>query len=218
MSLILIAFVVTLPFKGLGALWGTGYATSLMLGLLALMVFLLNTAFQDGQQTQYPAWLLKLSNFAVMTMPIYALLCIYALYLRVDQYGWTGDRVWAACITLIAALYSFGYGYSALKSLKQNTPWMQIIKPVNVLTAICLLVLIGLLYSPILSPMRIGVQSQLARLNEGKVTPSVFDFEYLRFHGGQYGDAALHALLADTASPKASTIKPLIEAALKKHL
>jgi hypothetical protein len=38
-SMILLAFIITLPFKGLGTLWGTGYATGLMLGLLSLTVF-----------------------------------------------------------------------------------------------------------------------------------------------------------------------------------
>lgn len=216
-SLILVGFIFTLPFKGLSALWATGYATSLMLGLLALMVFLLNTAFQDGKQIQYPSWLLKLTSFGVLTMPIYALLCIYALYLRVTQYGWTDDRVWAASITFIATLYSAGYAYAAFKSLKPNAAWMQTIKPVNILAATSLLLLIALIYSPILSPMRIGVQSQLARLNNGKVPASVFDYEYCRFSGGKYGDAALRQLLADTSNPQAETIKPLVQAALKKE-
>jgi hypothetical protein len=118
---------------------------------------------------------------------------------------------------LIATLYSVGYAYAAVKSFEQNAVWMQQIKPVNVLTAVCLMVLIGLLYSPLLSPMRIGVQSQLARLNEGKVSASAFDYQYLRFSGGQYGDAALRGLLADTANPQAATIKPLVEAALKNE-
>lgn len=219
-SLILLAFIITLPFKGLGALWGTGYATSLMLGLLALMVFLLNTAYQDGKSIQYPTWLLKLANVGVMTMPIYALLCIYALYLRIAQYGWTDDRVWAASLTFIITIYSLGYAYAAFQSFKSdasktNTNWMQAIRPINVMTAIFLLVTIGLLYSPILSPMRIGVQSQMARLNNGKVAADVFDYSYLRFSGGKYGDTALRKLLADTASPQASTIKPLVEATLK---
>jgi hypothetical protein len=110
-----------------------------------------------------------------------------------------------------------GYAYAAVKSFKQSAVWMQLIKPVNVLTAVCLMVLLGLLYSPILSPMRIGVQSQLARLNEGKVSASAFDYSYLRFSGGQYGDVALHKLLADTTNPQAATIKPLVEAALKNE-
>ncbi|MGB4810920.1 MAG: DUF4153 domain-containing protein [Methylophilaceae bacterium] len=213
-SLILIAFICTLPFKGLIALWSTGYATSMLLGLIALMVFLLNTAFQDGKQAQYPAWLLKLANLAVLTMPIYAWLCIYAMYLRVAQYGWTDDRVWAAGFTFIATLYSVGYAYAAIKSFKQ-TAWMQAIKPVNVLTAVCLVVLIGLIYSPVLNPVRIGVQSQLARLSDGKVTADVYDYDYLRFSGGKYGDAALRGLLADTNHPQAKTMKPLIEEVLK---
>lgn len=212
---ILIAFIITLPFKGLSALWGTGYATSLILGLLALKVFLLNTAFQDGKQIQYPHWLLKLTNFSALIMPVYAVLCIYALYLRVAQYGWTDDRVWAASITFIATLYSVGYAYAAIHSFKTNTIWMQKIKPVNVMTAICLVAVVGLVHSPILNPTRIGVQSQLARLNDGKVSAKGFDFDYLRFSGGKYGDTALRTLLADTGNANAATIKPLIEATLK---
>ena len=213
-SLILIAFMVTLPFRGLGLLWGTGYATSLMLGLLALMVFLLNTAFQDGQQTQYPAWLLKLSNIAVLTMPIYAALCVYALYLRVSQYGWTDDRVWAASFTFIAVCYSVGYGWAAIKSLQSSDVWMSRIKPVNVFTAIVIVGLIGLLHSPILDPMRIGVQSQLARLYEGKVQDNV---AYLRFNGGKYGDAALHEMLKGSTHPQSETFKQLAKSALEQE-
>ncbi len=212
-SLILIAFMVTLPFKGLGLLWGTGYATSLMLGLLALMVFLLNTAFQDGQQTQYPAWLLKLSNIAVLTMPIYAALSVYAVFLRVVQYGWTDDRVWAASITFIAVCYSVGYGWAAVRSLKSTDAWMAGIKSVNVLTAVVIVGLVGLLHSPVLDPMRIGVQSQLARLYEGKVQDNV---AYLRFNGGKYGDAALREMLKESTHPQAETFKQLAKSVLEQ--
>ena len=112
------------------------------------------------------------------------------------------------------AIYSVGYAFAAFQSFNQNT-WIQAIKPVNVIAAVCLMAFIGLLYSPILSPMRIGVQSQLARLHNGTIAASQFDYEYLRFSGGKYGEAALKNLLADTTHPQAATIKPLVEAALK---
>ena len=220
-SLILIAFIVTLPFKGLSALWGTGYATGLMLGLMCLMVFLLNAAFQDGSQIKYPAWVLQLTNIGLLTMPVYVLLCIYAMYLRVHQHGWTADRVWAASLVAIMSIYAFGYGYAAFKSLNfpkyktMASGWMQAAKQFNILAAFSLVALLCLINSPLLNPTRIAVQSQMAKLLSGEVKAANFDFQYLRFHGGRYGIDALQALLSNTEIKDAATIKPLAEAALK---
>lgn len=213
-SLILLGFVATLPFKGVKSLWATGYATNLMLSLLLLMVFLFNTAFQDGRKATYPKWVLKITNLGILTMPIYVLLCTYALYLRVHQYGWTADRVWAASFIIWVAIYGFGYAYSAATFFKEQM-WMQFAKRVNIAAALVVVVILGLLNSPILNPMRIGVQSQVARLIEGKVQANGFDYKYLRFKGGKYGDEALKSLIANTSLNQSITIKSLAEATLK---
>ncbi len=201
-SLILLAFIVTLPFKGLGTLWGIGYATGLMLGLLGLTVFLLNTAFQDGRQINYPPWLLKLTNAGLLTMPIYSMLCIYAVYLRVHQYGWTSDRVWAASLVAVMAIYSVGYAVAAIKSFNLQQGWMQLTKTINVYAALILVVMLILINSPVLYPNRINVQSQVARLLDGKVKADKFDFAYLRFKGGVYGNEALHSMLTNQQHPE----------------
>ena len=201
-SFILLAFIITLPFKGFSALWHTGYATGLMLGLLGLTVFLVNTAFQDGRQIHYPAWLLKLTNAGLLTMPLYALLCIYALGLRVNQYGWTSDRVWAASFVAIMTIYSVGYAFAAVRSMRLSQGWMQMIKSINVYAALALVAMLILINSPVLNPTRIAVQSQVARLISGKVKATQFDFQYLRFKGGAYGNDALQAMLKDNHHPE----------------
>ena len=218
-SFILLAFIITLPLKGLSTLWDTGYATSLMLSLLGLAVFLLNTAFQDGRQIHYPVWLLKLSNAGLLTMPLYALLCMYAVYLRVHQYGWTQDRVWAASFVVMMAIYSFGYAFAAIKSLKVTQGWMHLTKTINIFAAFVLVAMLVLINSPLLNPTRIAVHSQLARLLEGKVKASQFDFQYLRFKGGTYGNDALQAMLLDKGNPelKAYALAALDEANLNYY-
>ena len=45
-----------------------------------------------------------LVNLALITLPIYSLLAAYSLYLRVAQYGWSVERVWALYILLIIAI------------------------------------------------------------------------------------------------------------------
>jgi hypothetical protein len=201
-SFILLAFIITLPFKGLSTLWGTGYATGLMLGLLGLTVFLLNTAFQDGRQISYPAWLLKLTNAGLLTMPVYALLCVYAMYLRVHQHGWTSDRVWAASLVVMMTIYSVGYAFAAIKSFNMQRGWMQTTKIINVYAALILVAMLILINSPVLNPTRIGVQSQVARLLDGKVKADHFEFEYLRFRGGKYGNEALQSMLVNMQHPE----------------
>ncbi len=210
-SLILLAFIITLPFKGLSTLWGTGYATGLMLGLLGLSVFLLNTAFQDGRQIHYPAWLLKLTNAGLLTMPIYSLLCIYAVYLRVHQHGWTSDRVWAACLVAMMAIYSVGYAFAAIKSFNVQHGWMQLTKTINVYAALVLVAMLILINSPVLNPTRIGVQSQVARLLNGEVKVDKFDYDYLRFKGGVYGNDELGEMLSNKQHPE---LKNYAQAAL----
>lgn len=202
-SLIMLSFIIVLPLKGLNTFWVRGYDAGLgmMLSLMSLMVFLVNAAFQDGNQNnreaKYPPFLLILTNIGLLIMPIYALICGYGLSLRVADFGWTAKRVWVACCIAVMAIYSVGYAQSALKSFTvkslQNS-WLHGIKGVNVFAAIGLLAMLILLNSPILNPQRIGVQSQVAQLLAGKTEVSQFDFNRLRFSDGRYGNDALIAL------------------------
>jgi hypothetical protein len=207
-SLILLSFIIVLPFNGLSAFWSRGYDTclSIMLGLMSLMVFLVNAAFQDGREAKYPAWLLKLTNIGLLSMPIYTLICAYGLSLRVTELGWTAKRVWAASWILMMMVYAFGYARAAIKSftvksfaVKSNAVnasanWLQGIKGINVFAAFSILAMLVLLNSPILNPQRIGVQSQMAQLLAGKIKANTFNYQYLRFEAGHYGHEALLAL------------------------
>jgi hypothetical protein len=65
---------------------------------------------------------------------------------------------------------------------------------VNIATAFVVLGLVLLLFSPLVDPARIAVNSQLARLEAGKVGSEKFDLVYLRFEGKRFGQAALARL------------------------
>jgi hypothetical protein len=53
---------------------------------------------------------------------------IYALGLRVAQYGWTADRVIAAACLLVALFYAAGYLWAA----SQYDTWLRPVTTVNV--------------------------------------------------------------------------------------
>jgi hypothetical protein len=71
---------------------------------------------------------------------------------------------------------------------------MALLMRVNIATAFVVLAVLLGLFTPIADPARIAVNSQVARLRSGAVSPGAFDFNYLRADGGRYGRAALAEL------------------------
>lgn len=214
-AIITLLFLLTLPFQGLKALWETGHATTLMLMLLAAIVFLLNAAWQDyRERIRFPVWMLRLISLAVIAMPVYSALCAYSLGLRVHQYGWSIERIWAALIVFFLAIYSFGY---AATCPRKRTVWMDGARHVNVFAALMLTLLLTLTATPLLNPARIAVNSQVERLLTQKVAAGAFDFDYLRFHAGKYGNEKLRELLNVPNHPESPRIHDLAEAELKKQ-
>ena len=73
------------------------------------------------------------------------------------------------------------------------------------------------LFSPLMDPARLSVASQMARLDSGKVGADKFDFEYLRFQGARYGQAALQELTMRNTGPDAAVIRARATAMLMRE-
>lgn len=207
-------FLVALPFTGLEPLWATKQATALLLVASALLVILINAAFQDGSVAKEVAKLIKFSALTASfcLVPLVAI-ASYALSLRVEQYGWTTDRLVAAFCIVIAACYASGYLWATLRS----SVWISKVALVNVATAFVALFLLFAIFSPLLDPARISVNSQLARLNEGKISAFKFDYDYLRFEGKRFGNDALKEMTAGKSGEHAQFIAKKAQAALDKR-
>lgn len=212
-TLIVGGFLISLPFTGLEPLWATRHATSVLLGSTAVLVVLINTAFQSGEVGKEVARVLRVSArlACVLLLPM-TLIAIYSLTLRVQQYGWTSDRVIAAACLLVAISYACGYLWAAV----ERDAWLARIAPTNVLTAFLTLVVLLAMFTPIADPARLSVANQLARLETGKVSAAQFDFDFLRFEGARYGNDALQKLKAQTTGADAELIRKRAEAALQK--
>lgn len=214
LALIAVLFLAALPFMGLAPLWQTGHATALMLTLLFFTIVFMNAVYQDGQGPEpYPAWLRAVLRGVWVLLPIYALLCVYALWLRIDQYGWSMDRFWAALLTLIAGLYTIGY---AVAALRRRGHWMRGMEPVNIAVAGVMIVLAILVNSPVLDARRITVASQIDRLLSGRISAEEFDYDYLRFDLGRPGIVALQALRDNDDHPEVATLRERAKLVLAK--
>ncbi|HEX7968969.1 MAG TPA: DUF4153 domain-containing protein [Stellaceae bacterium] len=212
MALFVAGFLATLPFTGLAPLWGTRFATKLLLTTAVALIVLINAAHQDGQEEHAPPRVLRLAGSlaALMLVPLVAI-AAYALGLRVAQHGWTTDRIIATACVVVAACYALGYAWAAIRPGR----WLERIEICNVAAAFVVLGVLLALFTPIADPARLSVGSQVARLESGVVPPEKFDFAYLRFDGARYGRAALERLKAAETGAQAADIRRRAQAALE---
>ncbi|QOW21934.1 DUF4153 domain-containing protein [Novilysobacter avium] len=192
LAAIAVLFVVTLPFTGLEPLWSTRSAATVLMALLVAMVVFANAVYQDGDDpAPYPRPLRVLAAAGLVVLPVFAVLALVALGLRVGQYGWSVERIWAAIAAAILTVHAFGYAWAALD---RRGRWLARIEPVNVTAALAGLLLVLLANSPVLDPQRIAAASQAQRLLDGRTRADDFDEAYLRYRSGRAGYKTLQGL------------------------
>lgn len=180
-----------------------------LLWLVAVTVLLVNAAYRDGTtQAPYPRWIGLALRCVVPLTVIVALTALYALGLRVNEYGFTVSRVWACVVAGAAIFYSVGYAFAS----RSKQQWMGGISQVNVATALYLIVIIALGLTPLLSPYRIAANSQFrmaqsATSDAAQGGREAASMEYLRFESGRYGAKRLNELAHIEGLPNAPALR-----------
>ncbi|MGK5023835.1 DUF4153 domain-containing protein [Janthinobacterium sp. RB2R34] len=212
-AVLVAGFLLTLPFIGFERLWATRHAASVLLGMAGLLVVLINAAFQNGEAGLGVARGIRFgTRLSCLLLPWLVGIAIYAVMLRVIAHGWTSERIIAGACLLVASCYAAGYAWAASK----YGDWLNWIANVNVGTTFIALLVMLVLLTPLMDPARLSVASQMARLNSGQVSADKFDFEYLRFQGARYGQAALQEL-KHYKGPEAAVIRARAEAVLQRE-
>lgn len=190
-----VLFIICLPFVGFSALWDTGRGTALVLWLQALTLFFFNATFQGEKQgSPYWKYLQHFVSLGLLVLPIYSLIAIYGLWLRVDQYGLTVTRCWAMVIVVLLALFAIAYSANLIcfrAKAANKFGW------INVRMGLVVLVLMVLVNTPVLDFRKHTVNSQLAALERGDVSLEDFDVRYFARDLGRPGYLALEALKAE---------------------
>ena len=195
LATIALLFALSLPFTGLAPLWNTRSATAILMILVALIIAFANAVYQDGAQPPpYPRWLRRFVDAGILSLPVHAGVGLYALFLRIQQYGWTADRYWAALASGVLAAYAIGY---ALAVVRRQGGWLTLLPRVNIALALTTIALIAASNSPLLDPHRIGVNDQIARWQSGRTDVKQLDLEHLRFNSGIRGYRSVQALRTD---------------------
>lgn len=215
LSFIAVLFVLSLPFAGLEALWKTRSATWLLVIVSLLLVVFTNAVYQhDSERAAYPLWLRRLVDASLLALPVYAGLALYAMGLRIAQYGWTLERFWGALVVLTVCGYAVGY---ALSVLRTRGRWLQPIERVNRWMCWTVLGVALLANSPVLDGVRISIASQVARLKADPAAINARDALALRFELGRRGVDTLRALQQDPALSKDARAVSVIKDALARE-
>ncbi|SFF92005.1 protein of unknown function [Duganella sp. CF458] len=198
-------FLASLTFTGLEVLWQTRHATAVLLASCAVLVVLVNAAFQAGDAAAGLARVVRFAaRVACFLLPPLTVLGVYALGLRVADYGWTADRVIAAACLVVALFYAGGY---LLAAVRRGGSWLDGLRQVNIAAAFLALAVSLAMFTPFADPARISVADQVARLARGTTPAEKFDYGFLRYHGARYGMDALQALAAHGTGPQAEAVR-----------
>lgn len=211
LALMTVVFLLALPFTGLEPLWSTRRATSILLGAAGALVFLINATYQDLRPEHSVSGVLRYSSIvaAAVLVPLVAL-SAYGLALRVEQYGWAPRRIIVSAVVAVGACYALGYILAAARP----RAFLTTVETTNIVTAFLILAATLALLTPIADPARISVADQVARLESGQISPEQFDFAFLRFDSGRYGEQALDRLKRKQDGPDAARISQMANEAL----
>jgi|CXWL01.1.fsa_nt_gi hypothetical protein len=211
LMMFILVWVIALPFTGVELLFKTHNAAFILTWCAALCISFVNAAYQDGQAAPpYGKFLSKLLAAVWLGLPVVVGVAWWAMWLRIAQHGWSEDRVWGMFVVLMATLYVTGYAVSALR----REGWLSSIGKTNMWSAVILCLGLLALISPIADARRIAVSSQMQRLTSQTIASDQFDFAYLRWDAGKYGQNALHLLEAGIAHPERDALASKAKQAL----
>ena len=229
-SILSVVFVIALPFSGLRPLWATGQASSLMLLLQLATILLANAAWLDGTRAPFSnnKTISAAAKLSLLCLPIYTGLCLYSLGIRIQQYGWSVDRVQAAFFVVMAGIWGIGYAGAVLldaltlllrwrQERSRAALWPSAIGKINTVAALLLALIVVAMNSPLLDPYRLSANNQVDRLLAGRANPESFDFSYLRFSLGRYGSLALSRLAESDAGVILAQVSEALSQDPKEH-
>lgn len=186
-------FVAALAFTGLEPLWdATRSTTPLVLSAAILALLLVNAVLGSGRGDEARARALRWSAIVLgLGLVPLAAIAAWSTGLRVGQYGWTPERLWAAVFVAMGLVTATAY---AMAITGGRSCWAERLRRVNLGLALTVCAVAVILSTPLIAFDAIATRSQIARLEGGKVSPEAFDYRGLWFQFGPAGRAAIRRL------------------------
>lgn len=208
-SLVVLFFLQSVLFQGLDNVFSQLSAASVMLavagGALLLVAFVLGRDDKTEKISILTEWT---SRLLLLALPLIAGIAIYALWLRVGEYGWTPSRLQAVCLAGFVTVWAFGAAGSVLFG---GVFWRQKVRSVNVAALVLMVSLIATWFSPVLNAQRIATNSQVDRLLDGRADLSKFKFGPLQRDWGRAGTEGIVRVRAAEGDPQSNMVIAALE-------
>lgn len=208
MAVFSITFLIVVLFKGTGAIFDRPYPGAILIGLAFVGMLAFNGVYQNGEGAPPPLWLRISTLITLASLPIYAGLAAYAFHLRVSDYGLTPPRIAGMAMTMLAFAYSIVcIAALASEARWKSKRWLTPVAPLNTAMAVLWIATLLFISSPLFNGWAASAKSQEKLLLSGKISAADFDFGYLKFSLGRYGEAALARLEAASGHREAAAIR-----------
>ncbi len=182
-------FLVALPLRGFDTIFGTVSSALVLLAMAGAAVTLVTSALdQEDALAAHSRLLIQATRALAALSLLPAALATWALWLRVEDHGWTPERLLAASITALA----LAYGVLYLAAVLRGRDWKEHVRQANVWMALATMGL-AVLWLTLLNPEAIAARSQLARIADGRTKVEEIDL-YAFSNWGLAGEAALASL------------------------
>jgi hypothetical protein len=214
LAVALILFLASIPFTGLEKFWKSGVpATPLLLVAGAGAILLANTVFAEDSESRSQNGILRWSSLLLVAVVLpLAGIAALSIGIRVEQYGWTPERIWGVVAVIVAVAYGAAGWYSIWRSrLDFDVP----LRPLQTALALGLCGLALFLALPIVDFGAISAHSQLARLKNGKLMPAQFDWAAMAFDFGPAGRSGLNRIAATGAADMRRLAATVLKAATR---
>lgn len=200
--------LLVIALKGVDVVFDRPYPSIWMMGLAIAGMLIFNGVYQNGESPPPPLWLRLPTLITLAGFPVYALLAFYAFGLRIDAYGLTPARIAGLAVNALVAAYSIVCLAGLLTEFNwRGKRWMPLVGPLNTVMAMVWIVTLAALATPLVNPWAISAQHQYSRVARQKADIEEFDFGYMRFSLGRYGDRALEKMLSLEDHPQAAAIR-----------
>ncbi|WP_374642555.1 DUF4153 domain-containing protein [Tabrizicola sp.] len=194
---VMLVFLLALSLRGFERLVLGLSRAGLLLSMVAAGVALVAVAVDrsDAEAAQGRAIRWAALGMALV-LPLVAGLALWALWLRVGQYGWTPERLFLA----LGALIGLGYGLTYAIAVLRGAGWMARIRRGNVGMALAVIAAAALWLTPLFNAEAIAARSQVERFLAGRTGVADLDLWAFR-RWGRPGAAALARLEKLAAEP-----------------
>ncbi|WP_113911881.1 DUF4153 domain-containing protein [Roseovarius dicentrarchi] len=187
--LVLAVFIVALPFRGLDSLFGQFSAAATLIAVTVAGITLVTTAVHRDDSVSVQGSLMLIATRLLSAMlPVPPALAVWAVWLRVDQYGLTPDRLAALISASVVLIYAAAYAASLLR----RGDWRRAQRSVNRWMALVTLAIAALWLTPLLHAERLATASQIARAEQGR-TAALWEMAHDWGIAGRRGLARLEA-------------------------